>query len=169
MWWQEGIFLIFTYDGFEFINGNGYYLVATYATAAVLGDDEVILDANTSEVVIVNQSVVIDKLTTLALFLPLLDEGRDEVDTRLIAHYYTGAQLPSATIGAAGQLGSARSKAREVEVVNIAALTYGLAVVYIESHTVTQSVGHKHKHCSCGNGFFGVAFEQTEVGEVARH
>ena len=85
-----GVFLIFSYNGFELVDGNGYYLVASYAAAAVLGDDKVVFDADPSKVVIVGETVVVDKLTTLSFLLPLLDEGRDEAYTGLGAHYHAG-------------------------------------------------------------------------------
>ena len=60
--------------------------LGTEETAAVAGDEDIVLDAHTSEVLIGLQQVEVDELLAVSALFPVIDEGRDEVDARLIGN-----------------------------------------------------------------------------------
>ena len=81
---RKAIGLCATHNSLQLLNRNGDLLLATNHAVARLGNDQVILDADTAEVVVGSKAVVIDNAVVFPLALALLDQRRDKVDTRLV-------------------------------------------------------------------------------------
>ena len=55
-------------------------------TAAVLGDEQVVLNADSTEVLVGLQLLVVEELLAMSLGPPLVNEGRNEIDAWLIGN-----------------------------------------------------------------------------------
>ena len=55
-------------------------------SAAVLGNQYIILDADAAKVLVGLQLLVVDKLLAVSAGFPLVDEGRDKVDAGLVSN-----------------------------------------------------------------------------------
>ena len=63
--------------------------------ASCVGDQDIILDPDTSEIQVGFDLIVINELFKLLLPFPLVDQGRDEITSGFIGHYKSGFQFTS--------------------------------------------------------------------------
>ena len=63
--------------------------VGAEETATVLGDEHIVLDADTTEVFVGFQQVEVQELCTMSALAPVVDEGRDEIDAPSLTRYST--------------------------------------------------------------------------------
>ena len=58
-------------------------------SATVFGDEYIVLNSDTTEIFVGLNLVEVEEFCTMAGCLPVVDEGRDEVNSRLIGYYET--------------------------------------------------------------------------------
>ena len=138
--------------------GHGLGNRASQDTAAVFGDEQVVLDADTSEVLVGLQLLVVDELLELALGLPHINEGGDEIDARLVSDHKARFQGLAAAKAAESQFGGAR---RDVVVTHIG-LAETFHVVYVHAQHMAQAVRHEKPVGTIHQGFVHVAFHQAD-------
>ena len=83
---------VLRHELFEFAYVIGDALV-TQEAAAVLGNQYVVFNADATKVLVGFQLVEAEKILAVTAGLPLVDEGRDEVDARLVGNHETFFQL----------------------------------------------------------------------------
>ena len=66
-------------------------------TATVVGDENVVFDADAAEVLVGFQKVEIEEVLAMPTCAPLIDEGGDEVDAWFVGHDETFLQATTAT------------------------------------------------------------------------
>ena len=100
------------------------------------------------------------------LCLPIVDEGWDEVDSRLVCNDKAFFQ----TSTHAQIIGSKLLKIRPCFFIKAYIdLVKAFHIVHIHTHHVTQSVGHEQRMCTSTHGLFSVAFGQAEFFQAVKH
>ena len=142
-----------------------YALLAEEA-AAVLGDEDVVLDADAAEVLILFDFVEAEELLAVAALAPVVDEGRDEVDARLVGDDEAFLQAAPHAQGVGTELvenGARLLVEAHVDLVEI------LHVVHVHAHHVAQSVRQEHGVGAGAHSLLGVAFHQAELLQPVGH
>ena len=131
-------------------------------SAAVRGDDDVVLKTYSAEVAVGIESVVVDEVLVHALALPEVDEVRDEVDARLYSHDEAFLHAASAAETVEAKLCGWLHFLVKTYVV----LTEAFHVVDIHTHHVAQSVRHEHGVRSSLHSFICVALHESDGFQV---
>ena len=127
--------------------------------AAIIGDEQVVFDADATEVLVGFQLVVVDEILVLAFGFPDVDEGRDEVDARLIGDHETWLEGLAATQAAEALVGGTWC---DVVVADVG-LAEAFHVVHVHAEHVAEAVRHEEVVSTSHQGFFGVAFHQADA------
>ena len=153
-----GVFgALFAHDAFQFFDRDGDFPVADDA-AARLRHEDVVLDADAAEIAVGIQRVVVDDALVFPFGAALVDQRGDEVETRFVGHHGPRFDPPRRAVDAGSRLGGPFGDRTVVE----RPLAHRLAVVHVHAQSVAQSVGHEHRHGSCGHGVGGRAFQQAQ-------
>ena len=78
--------LVVPHEFLHVVGMVGYALLAE-ETTAVGGDDDVVFDTNSAEVLISLKHVEVEPLGAMAFSAPFIDEGGNEVDARLVGDH----------------------------------------------------------------------------------
>ena len=124
---------------------------------AGFGDQQVVLDADAAEVAVFLHHIVVDEIGELVLFLPDVDQMRDEIDARLNGDHEARFQLAGHTQRCPSE-DVARTHSIVIANVN---LSQTFHVVHIETDLVTQTVHHEQRMSTQLHSLFHVAFHQA--------
>ena len=130
--------------------GNAF---RTKETAAVLCDEDIVLNADTAKVLVSLKLIEIDELLAMSAGLPIVDEGRDEVDARFVGKHETFFELAAHTQTVRSKLFKIRTC---LFVETYIDLSQSFHVVNVHTHHVSQSVRQEHGVCTSGNGCVGI-------------
>ena len=142
---------------FDFFDGLGYRLAKH--TAAILGYENIVLDADTAKVFPFLELVEVDEVLVGAFGMPFVDKGGHEVGSGLVGNDVAGLETASATKHVEAELGG-RTGLVVVAYINLAVV---LHVVNIEAHHVAKAVRHEERMSAVGYDVVDVALEDSKV------
>ena len=73
------------------------YAVFAQESATIFGDEYIVLNSDTTEIFIGLNLVEVEEFCTVTGCLPVVDEGRDEVNSRLVGYHETFLQTATHT------------------------------------------------------------------------
>lgn len=127
--------------------------------AAGLGDEDVVLDADTAKVFPLLKFVEVDKVFVGAFGMPFVDEGGNEVAAGLVGDYEAGLEL--ATAAEAGQTKLVGGTG--LIIVAHINLTIVLHIMDIQAHHVAEAVRHEETVSAISYDIINIALEDAEV------
>ena len=143
--------------------GNAF---RTKETAAVLCDEDIVLNADTAKVLVSLKLIEIDELLTMSAGLPVVDEGRDEIDTWFVGEDEAFLESATHTETVCAKLFEVRARLLVESDID---LSQTFHVVDVHTHHVTQSVRQEHRVGTGSDGSVGIALHQTEFLQTLRH
>ena len=126
--------------------------------AAIGGDEDVVLDADAAKVLVGLQFVKVEELGAVAAGTPVVDQGWNEVDARLVGHHKALLQTAAHAQGVGAELvqtGPGLLVKADVD------LPQAFHVMHIHTHHVAQAVRQEHGMRSCGNSLVHIALHQA--------
>ena len=111
-------------------------------SATLLRDEDIVLDADATEVLIGLQLVEIQEFLAMPAGLPVVDEGRNEIDTWLVGHHEAFFQLTTHTQTVGTKLFQIRTCLLVEAHVD---LSETLHIVHVHTHHMSQSVRQEHR------------------------
>ena len=115
------------------------YPVFAQEAASVGGDEDVVLDADASEVLVGLELVEVEELGAVSRAPPFVDEGRDEVDAGFVRDDKALLQAASHAQAIGAELFQVWP---HLVVEADVGLSEPLHVVHVHAHHVSQAVGH---------------------------
>ena len=135
-------------------------------TAALLGDEQVILQTDAAEVVVLFlQQCEIDILGIDALLLPFLNKSGDEVDTGLVRYDVAGLEHLAHTQRTETELCRTLISIVITDVV----LAEILHIVHVQPHIMAETVGHEKRMSSRRHYLVWVSLKNAEVDKALGH
>ena len=113
------------------------YAVFAQESATIFGDEYIVLNSDTTEIFIGLNLVEVEEFCTVTGCLPVVDEGRDEVNSRLVGYHETFLQTATHTQAVGTELLQIRAYLFVETNVNLVEV---LHVVNIHSHHVAQTM-----------------------------
>ena len=101
----------------------------------------------------------------MAACLPVVDEGRNEVDTWFVGHHEVLLQAASHAEAVGAKLVGWLHLVVETNVF----LVERLHVMHVKTHHVSKSVRQEHGMCTSPYGFLGVALHESELLQFVGH
>lgn len=102
--------------------------------AAVACDENVVLDTDSTEILVCLQLLIVDEILVETLGAPFVDEGRDEIDSRFICYYETFFEAAAHTQAVGTELFQVRTNFLIESYIDLVEI---LHIVYVHSHHVT--------------------------------
>ena len=134
--------------------------------AAIGSNQDIIFDADAAEILIGLQLVEVKEVLTVSACFPIIDEGRDEIDARLVC--YNKALLQSAP-----HAQTVRTELLQIRtgllVETYVNLPETFHVVNIHAHHMSETVRQEHGMGSCADSLLCITLHQTEFLETISH
>lgn len=136
------------------------YAVFAQESATIFGDEYIVLNSDTTEIFIGLNLVEVEEFCTVTGCLPVVDEGRDEVNSRLVGYHKTFLQTATHTQAVGTELLQIRAYLFVETNVNLVEV---LHVVNIHSHHVAQTMRQEHGVCSSLYSLFCITLCKSEL------
>ena len=142
------------------------YSVLSDKAATVFSDEHIVLNTDASEVLIGLEFVKVEELFAVSACLPVVDEGRNEIDAGLVGHhesFFQSAAHAQAVSAKLFEVGSCLLVEAYVDLVEV------LHIMHVKAHHVSQPVGQEHGVCSGFHGFLSVTLGQSQFLKAVEH
>lgn len=134
--------------------------------AAVACDENVVLDTDSTEILVCLQLFIVDEVLVETLSAPFVDEGWDEVDSRFVCNneaFFKSAAHAQAVCSELLQIRSCFIVKAHV------GLSESLHVVYVHTHHVAQSVRQEHGVSASPYSLLRIAHHESELLQSVCH
>ena len=140
--------------------------VLSEETAAVVGDEHVVLYADAAEVLVFFKQIEIEELGAVAGGAPAVDECGNEIYARLVGNDKAFFELAAHAQAVCSELLQNWTRLVVEAHINLAE---ALHIVNVKAHHVAEAVRQEHGVGAGAYGFFGIASHQSEFLETIGH
>ena len=134
-------------------------------TASRVGDEDIVLQTDATEVFVGFEEVVVDELLVEAFGTPFVNKGGNEVDAGFVGEHPAGLYAAAA----AQTIGAELRRGANLIVETYVDLSEAFHIVDVHAHHMAKSVLKEHGVGTGGDGIVRIAAHEAEVLETVRH